>query len=185
MNRGLRAVERTAREAVPALADFCFVHVVGGGGITCVAGTHATREGRRTMRALMRLHRIRPDDRVSAVAQVVRTRRPLVRVGIRPDVDTKVRANSVGELHRRLDPRSALVVPIVYDDAVLGTLSLCYSESGRSYAARHLSRAKRLAARIAAALMPDRLTNAARRLRPATRDARQGTASGRRLASRD
>src|SRR5215216_1405291 len=139
MIHGLRAVERTAREAVPALADFCFVHLVAGRGITCIAGTHATREGRRTLRALMRRHRIRPDDRVSAVAQVVRTRQPLVRVDIRPDTDTNVRTNSVGALHRRLDPRSALVVPIVYNDALLGTLSLCYSESGRSYAARHLS----------------------------------------------
>jgi GAF domain-containing protein len=60
----------------------------------------------------------------------------------------------VTELHRRLAPTSALVVPIVHDTRVLGALSLCYSHSGRAYAARHVAAAERLAARIARSLFP-------------------------------
>jgi GAF domain-containing protein len=148
-----RAIERAARDAVPTFADFCLVHLVAGRTIKCVAGTHATRGGGRDVRALMKRHRIRQDDRDSTVAQVVRTQRAMLRKEIYPEASNRIRTG-VGELHRRLATTSALVVPIVRHGAVLGAISLCYSHSGRAYAARHLAAAQRLADRIAAALVP-------------------------------
>ena len=149
-----RAVTRIAREALPGLADFCLVHVVTGRSIRCVAGAHSNAGGRRHMRALMETHRIRPDDPDSTVAYVVRSRRVTLRRKIRPDEPEPTRSGGVAELHRRLAPTSALVVPIVCDGAVFGALSLCYSHSGRSHSARQRAPAEGLAARIAAALVP-------------------------------
>lgn len=150
-----RAIERAVREAVPTLADFCLVHVLAGRGIRCVAGAHSTREGQRDIRALMKVHRIRPDDRDSTVAQVVRTRRATLRREIPAEIPGRARPGVVTALHRRLAPTSALVVPIVHDGKVIGALSLCYSHSGRAYAARHVAAAERLSSRIARNLVPD------------------------------
>jgi GAF domain-containing protein len=181
-----RAIERTARAAVPSLADFCLVHLVAGRGITFIAGAHATRAGRRHIRALMRTHRIRPDDPDSTVAQVVRTRRPTLRTTIFPDLNERnVRTGGIADLHRRLAPTSALVVPILRDGTVLGAVSLCYSQSGRSYGARHLPSAERLASRIAEVLTPGARTKASLGLRAAARHARQSTTMRRRVAARN
>ena len=163
----MKAVERTARDAIPNIADFCLVHVVDGTSIPCVAAHHISREKQTRLRALMRSLRIRRNDLVSSVAQVIRTKRPLLRTRVYEDPSAALRRTGktrpgrgqVTELHRRLAPCSVLVVPIMAGSAVLGALSLCYSESRRSYATRHLGPAKRLALKIANALKPrDRIS---------------------------
>jgi GAF domain-containing protein len=179
---GTRAIARAAREAIPNLADFCLVHLVAGNALTCVAGAHSTPGGTRNMRALMKAQRIALDDRFSTVATVVRTRRATIRRDIYPDDEA---AGQLSELQRKLAPTSALVVPIVTDRGVLGAISLCYSHSGRSYAARHLALAKRLALRLAETLTPRQPADAAHGLRAAARHARQGTTLRRRVAARN
>jgi GAF domain-containing protein len=181
-----RAVERTARQAVPALADFCLVHLVSRGAITGVAAAHGTRDGVRLVRALMRTYRIAPSDPDSAVAYVIRTRRPLLRTAIQMDTAVARRADGrIAELHRLLATRSALVMPIRARDGVLGTLTLCYSHSGRSYARGDMAAAARVAARIASALVPAGPPHGSLGLRPAARNARQGPTGRRRLAARN
>ena len=149
-----RTVQRLAREAIPTLADFCLVYQLTGRLLRAIAAVHVTRQGSRDVRALMKAYRIKLDDRVSTVAQVVRSRRPIVRTEIRPDAG-KGSAGSVAHLHLRLATRSALVVPIVHEDVVLGAVSLCYSRSSRSYEARHIAMAERFAMRVASALLPE------------------------------
>jgi GAF domain-containing protein len=175
-----RRIERAAREAVPTLADFCFVHLVAGRAIRCVAGAHSTRGGSRDMRALIKVHRIRLDDHDSTVALVVRSGRATLRREIRPEVPGRARPGGVSELHRRLAPTSALVVPIAHGSRVIGALSLCYSHSGRTYAVRHVAAAERLAARVARLL--SRPTIAPLGLRQPVRTAIQGASARRRLA---
>ena len=177
------AVQRSARHAVPALADFCLVHLVCGRTIRCVAGAHATRPGARAIRELMTTHRIRLNDRDSTVAHVVRSGRATLRTEIHQDPDT-ARAGVVAALHRRLAPTSALVVPIVHGGAVLGALSLGYSHSGRSYAARHVASARRLATHIAGVLLPPTGIDAAMGLRAAAH-AGHTSALRRRVAARN
>ena len=144
------AIERTVREAVPLLADFCLVHLVRGAAIPCVAAVHVSRSGQSLLRTLMRRHSIRRDDLVSSVAHVVRTHRPLLRPRLKQEQGEQTHTSQITELHRRLAPCSVLVVPITTQRAVLGALSLCFSESGRSYSRRHVAPARRIAARIAA-----------------------------------
>jgi hypothetical protein len=174
-------IERIARESVPAVADFCLVHLVAGRSIRCVAAVHSTRGGGRDMRALMKTHRIRCDDRDSTVAHVVRTRRATLRTGISLEMPARPRAGGVADLHRRLAPTSALVVPIVGGAAVLGALSLCYSHSGRAYNARQIPSAQRLASRIADALIPGSPVSGPLGLRAPGRHAAQGTFVRRRV----
>jgi GAF domain-containing protein len=180
-----RAIERSARQTIPATADFCLVHVACGRTIRCVAGVHSTRQGLRVIRALMKTHRVHPDDRDSTVAHVMRTRRATLRTEIHPDVPDTTRAGSIADLRRQLAPTSALVVPILHGTRVLGALSLCYAHSGRSYTSRHVASAERLAARIADVLVPAARMDAAPALRAATGHARQGTIVRRRAAPRN
>jgi GAF domain-containing protein len=148
-----RTVQRLAREALPALADFCLVYQLAGRTLRAIAAVHVTRQGSRDVRALMKAYRIKMADRVSTVAQVVRTQRPILRTEIRADAG-KGKPGSVTSLHLRLATRSALVVPIVRDGTVLGAVSLCYSRSGRTYDGRHIASAERFARRVAGALLP-------------------------------
>ena len=184
----LATVRRVVREAVPGLADFALCYLSSASTIHCVAAAHATAGGTRLLRALMRAYRVRRGDRDSTVAQVIRSARPIVRTDIALDMATpRAPANAretVAALHQRLATRSALAVPVIGDGAVLGALTLCYSDSARSFSARDVPIAMRLAARIGHALT-DRSSDATVRLRSATGDARQGTTLRRRVAARN
>lgn len=175
-------IERAARDAIPTLADFCLVHVVNGATIPCVAGAHVSRQGQMHVRALMRSRGIRRNDLVSTVAHVVRTRRPILRTHVAAEPREAIHKGGIAELQHRLAPRSVLVVPIAEGAVILGALSLCYSESGRSYSERHLKPAHRMAARIAGLLAAARRARV--RVHAAIRDARQRATSRRRIAPR-
>jgi GAF domain-containing protein len=130
----------------------------------------------------------RRDDAGSTVAQVIRTGHPILRSDIPAEslrLSTGVKADPVADLHRRLATRSVLAVPIRLGERVLGAVSLCYSDSGRSYVARDVPAATRLAMRIARVLTSVRVPDATVGLRPAARHPRQGTTIRRRVAARN
>ncbi len=187
-----RSVQRIARQCVPGLADFCLVHVIAGTSMPCVAGAHTTSDGKRQIRALLRSHRVARDDPHSTVAQVVRTKRPMLRIGIQPDTLQRRGPDNDGaiaELHRLLGPRSALVVPIMATtsggEAVLGALTLCYSHSGRSYGPGDIPAATRVAGHVARALEPADPSAQSQRARSSARTPGQGTIVRRRAPLRD
>ena len=177
-----RVIDRAAREALPRLGDFCLVHVATPRTLRCVSACHCKTHFSRDMRTLVSARPIRRDDLVSTVAAVVRSRKPALRTGIYHD-DAAVARSTVARLHRKLAPTSALVVPLVSDGVVLGALSLCYSQSGRSHARHQVPIAERLAARLAAVLIA--AGHAASRLHAAARHAREGRSLRRRLAARN
>jgi GAF domain-containing protein len=181
-----RAVDRAARQAFPQLADFCLIHVAAPRTLRCVVAAHRVPTFSRDMRALVAAPRIRRDDLSSTVACVVRSGKPALRTEIRPEIysdDERLHRRGVTRIQQRLAPTSALVVPVLGEGIVLGTVSLCYSHSGRTHGPQHVPLAERFAARIAAALVA--ASNAASRLRSAARHARQRRTVRRRLASRD
>jgi GAF domain-containing protein len=177
-----RRANLAARGAFPRLADFYFIHVATPRTLRCVAAGHRAREFAREMRAMVGTRPIRRDDLSSTAASVVRSGKPALRRGIYRD-DERARRSASAVLQRRLAPTSALVVPVMRDHEVVGTLSLCYSHSGRSHGPQHVPLAQRLAARIGAALTA--ASHAASRLRTAARNARQTTAIRHRMGSRD
>jgi GAF domain-containing protein len=185
----LTAIRRLVRGAVPALADFSLFYIPHGSIISCVACAHSTPTGARVLRAFVRAYHLRRNDRGSTVAEVIRTARPIVRKDIAVEFEaSRFSPNQreiVAKLHRRLAARSAIVVPVLGRGSVFGALTLCYSQSDRSYGARDVHAATRLAARIAGALTGDQGVDATVRLRAAARDARPGSPLRRRVAARN
>lgn len=145
-------LKRLAQLAVPGLADFCFVFLVDGETVRCEAFAHVSDRGERLLRELNRIYRITANDPCSDVAQVLRSRRPVIRTDIQRETEPLRRSPRVLQLHRRLAARSALAVPIVAGDMLLGVLALCMSESGRRYTAREVPWFERLAAKVGRAL---------------------------------
>ncbi len=120
-----RTIDRLVAALVPRSADFCLVHVIARGSIRAVAGAHATPDGLRVLRSLMRSYRISPQDGASGVASVIRTGRPLLRTAIQIDAAVAHRRDARAlELHRQLAPRSALVVPIQTPVGIAGAMTL-------------------------------------------------------------
>ena len=151
-----RELDTMVRRLVPEAADFCLVHVVSRGTIRAVTWAHSRPEGDRLLRALTRRYRISPNDGASGVASVLRTQRPLLRTAIQIDVAVARRGDAAAaEIHRQLAPRSALVVPIATSAGILGALTLCFSQSGRTYSARHVPAAVKIAIRMARTLVPE------------------------------
>jgi hypothetical protein len=179
-----RTIHGIARRAVPALADFAMVFLVAGRSIVCTASAHVSPAGDRLLRALRRIYKVPRHDLHSTVAQVIRTGRPSLRIGIQSDGLPAARG-SVADIHQRLACRSALVLPIWIGSTVVGAVTLCYAGSGRTYAPADIAGAQRVARQVARTV-PSALTNAATpRLRAAAGDARRHTAIRRRLAARN
>ena len=179
-----KTIQRIARGAVPALADFAVVFVVAGRSIVGIASAHVSPDGQKLLRSLLRIYRIRRDDLHSTVAQVVRTGEPSLRRSILVESLPDVPRGGIADLHRRLACESALVLPIHVGQAVTGAVSLCYAGSGRTYAPADLAGARRIARDIER-MTPPPLPHAAPGLRPATGDARRRTAVRRRVAARN
>jgi GAF domain-containing protein len=151
LGRAAIVLKRLARSFVPSLADFCFIHITDNDLLRCAASAHATREGRRVVHELARIHRILRSDPASTVAQVVRSGRPQLRNEIAIDPDPRL-SRGVAQAHRQLAPRSAIVAPLRSRADVLGALTLGYAKSGRRYNPHDVSIVERLAREIASYL---------------------------------
>jgi GAF domain-containing protein len=177
-------LERVARTAVPALADFCLIYLLEGDNLACVASAHRTHAGDRLLRALIKVYKIRRTDPDSTVAQVVRSGRPSLRGDIRPERPTTqprfTALARVFNIHQQLAVRSALVLPIEGRAGVIGAIGLSFSESGRRYKPADITVGEQIAQRIALALDNARLAasqrqqaSLGRRARPALTRLRQ------------
>jgi len=139
-----RVLQRLARSFVPALADFCLIHLVERRHLRCIASAHSTRQGQRLVRLLAGNTPIPCDDPLSTAAHVVRTGRVQIRSEIMSDVGVPCRSG-VARALRRLAPQSAMVIPLIGRGPALGAITLCYADSGRRYTAQHTRSAKRVA----------------------------------------
>ncbi|MEX2395298.1 MAG: SpoIIE family protein phosphatase, partial [Actinomycetota bacterium] len=151
-------MERFASLAVPALADWCAVHVVDKVGTPqSLAVAHVDPEKVKAARELQEQY---PPDQSSdtGVYGVIKTGTPLLLTEI-PEtmvVDTAQNEHHL-QLLRDLDLRSAIVVPITAREHVLGAITLIGAESGRRYTERDVRRAEELANRAAYAIDNARL----------------------------
>jgi serine phosphatase RsbU (regulator of sigma subunit)/PAS domain-containing protein len=142
-------LSRLARMVVPILADWCVVHVLEEGELRLVAMEH---EDGSKLSLAKRMELLFPIDlsEETGAAAVVRAAAPLLFEDITDDLLTKAARNDEHlEQLRSFGLRSAMVVPLVCRDRVLGTLTLVSAESGRRYTKEELRRAEDLAARVA------------------------------------
>lgn len=141
-----------ARLAVPALADWCAVHIVEDGRLHALAVAHVDPAKISLARQLQ--ERYPPDpDAPAGSPKVARTGVSELYAEITDDV---LVASARDEEHlrimRALQLRSALVVPLTHQGRVLGTITLIHAESGRRYGKQDLSMAEDLARRAAVAI---------------------------------
>ena len=146
-----------ARVIVPQLADWCAVHIVENGEARQLAVAHVDPKKVEFARELN--HRYPPRaDAPTGVPNVLRTRRPEVYAEVTDDM---LVAGAVDAEHlrisRELGLESALIVPMLSGEDVIGALTLVSAESGRRYSERDLPLATELARRAAIAVEHARL----------------------------
>jgi serine phosphatase RsbU (regulator of sigma subunit)/PAS domain-containing protein len=143
-------LDRLAHLAVPTLADWCSIHLVDEEG-TPVQLAVAHSDPSLVELAKEVQTRYPPDPRVdTGVHGVVRSRSPLL-LGEIPDelINEGAQDEEHLALLQRLGLRSAMVVPIICRDRVLGAISLVAAESDRRFTSEDLARAMELAGRAA------------------------------------
>lgn len=146
------ALSCTARLAVPTLADWCFVDVVGGEGgdeadihRLAVAHAEAAERTEGLARELQYHYPLNPDA-PHGTPKTLRTGRPEI---VAEMTDELLQAIARDAEHlavlRNLQPRSYICVPLRVRRQLIGSLGLVITESGRRYEQRDVSMAEGLA----------------------------------------
>jgi PAS domain S-box-containing protein len=149
------ALREVARAAVPAVADWCTVHVLEDDRLEQVAITHVDPHKLMYAEELQRRY---PPAAHTAATEVVRKGKPQLAREISEEM---IRAATVDELHfgliNELGLRSFMSVPLIVRDRILGTITFATAESGRLYDESDLGFAEELGRRAAAAVENARL----------------------------
>lgn len=146
------ALSCTARLAVPTLADWCFVDVVGGEGgdeadihRLAVAHAEAAERTEGLARELQYHYPLNPDA-PHGTPKTLRTGQPEI---VAEMTDELLQAIAQDAEHlavlRNLQPRSYICVPLRVRRQLIGSLGLVTTESGRRYEQRDVSMAEDLA----------------------------------------
>jgi serine phosphatase RsbU (regulator of sigma subunit)/PAS domain-containing protein len=149
-------LRRVARLAVPDLADWCMVDVLGENGLERVAVAHAD-PGRAELAAALQGIVVDPTGTVGP-ARVARTGRS----ELHPTVDAEhVRNAALNPIHHRLltqlGVRSAASVPMTVRGQRIGVITLSTAESGRTLGPEQLTVLEELGRRAAVAVDSARL----------------------------
>jgi len=156
-----RTLARVAELAVPRLADWCAVHVVGEDGKPQqVAVTHADSEKLRFAQEIGARFPP-PSDAPRGVAEVIRTGRS----ELIPHIGEELLARTAQseehlQLLRKLALRSGIIVPLTTGVHVLGAITFVFAESGRTYDEAALGFVEELGRRAATAVENARLYGA-------------------------
>jgi PAS domain S-box-containing protein len=151
-------LQRVAQLAVPQIADWCRVDVVGErGGIERVAVHHADPAKLVLAQRLDSVYRPKLDD-PTGVPEVIRTGEALIVTDIQPDA---LAAYAHGpehlELLRAIGARAVIIVPMVGATGAIGAITLVSSESIRRLSPGDLALAERLGRRAGTAVENARL----------------------------
>jgi PAS domain S-box-containing protein len=148
-------LEAVARAAVPAVADWCAVHVVEGGVLRQLALAHVDEQKLVFAEELQRRY---PPNEDGPAADTIRSGKPQL---VPELTDEMLRSAARDELHldliRELGLRSYIGVPLVARDRIFGSITLATAESGRRYDEMDLVFAQELGRRAAMAIENARL----------------------------
>jgi len=154
-----KTLERITQLAVPQLADWCTVDLVGvDGQLRTVTLAHRDPSKLEAARKLMEKYPARPDAPFGAPA-VIRTGRAQMSAEIPDDLLVAISHDAEHlEILRELGLTSYIVVPIAAQDRVFGALSLATgSAPGRRYGASEFATAEHLGRRAGLAIQNARL----------------------------
>jgi PAS domain S-box-containing protein len=147
-----------AQLAVPRLADWCLIEIVGDDGkIEQAANVHADAEKARLTVELRR--RYPPEATPKAgVMHVLRKGQPLFAPAVTEELLAQAASDRAHlDLLRALGLRSGMVLPIKIRDGTVAVLSLFHGDSGRRYVADDLTFAEEVARRAGIAIENARL----------------------------
>lgn len=145
-------LKKVARLAVPTFADWCAIDVVDDGRLRRVAVAHV--DPAKVQLATDLAERYPPDrDAARGAWQVMRTGRSELIADITDEmIDLGAVDAEHAQMIRALQLRSALTVPLVARDRVLGVITWVAAESGRRYTSEDVALAEELATRAAVSL---------------------------------
>ena len=128
---------------VPALCDWCLIHLLDGSQLKSAAVAHTDLENARRAPDYRQKYPTNPDA-TADVWRVIRTGEPILREQVAEAALLKnVPEAEPSQSLKDAGPCSLLLVPITVREQVSGTLSLIAAESGRRYDAQDLSLAPR------------------------------------------
>jgi PAS domain S-box-containing protein len=159
-------IARVAQLAVPRIADWCVVHLVGDDqAVHQVALAHSDPRKVALARRLQLDHP--PDPNAERGAQaVIRSGRADLMTEVPPDlIEGLARNDRERRLLARFQIRSYLSVPLVWEGRTLGAMTFIGAESGRRFTEVDLGFAQDVADRAAAAIQRARLFRDADRFR--------------------
>ena len=158
-------LEQLGRLVVPELAEIAVVDVLEESGtIKTAVAAAVDPEWARAVEAMRYEHPLSLES-AHPVAQVLRTGRPSLQVAMTADFQRTIAEGPQHyELMRRLRYHSAIVVPLVARQRVLGTLSLLRTEGSESFSEGDMVLPADLARRAALAIDNARLFEATREL---------------------
>jgi serine phosphatase RsbU (regulator of sigma subunit) len=145
-------VAEVGRLLVPRFADWCTVQLLRDGQLETVSVQHRDPATTAWARTLMDAFPTRMDS-PTGTANVVRTGRSEIYPFIPAElIETSATSPDHLALLRRLGLTSAIIVPLVGRDGVVGTLTLIHAESGRRYNDEDFPFLEAVADRVAVAL---------------------------------
>ncbi|HEX2032362.1 MAG TPA: PAS domain S-box protein [Actinomycetota bacterium] len=151
-------IDGLAALAVPRLADWCVIQMIGEGGIVeRTVVRHSDPERRRWAQEFV--DALPPREvRATPLREVLATGKPLLLPRIsEAQLREAASDDETLEVVRRMDLRSGIVVPLLGRDRPLGLLILVAGESGRIYGVEDLGVAEEVAGRASQALESARL----------------------------
>jgi signal transduction histidine kinase len=148
-----RLLADLARLCVPAIADFCSIHIVDpGGGIRGLATAHYDPTQAEAVLGLVHAYQYRVDG-PGDVPEVIRSQKPMLIPSLdRAAVLAAAPNDAVRELVKRVGPTAFLCVPLIARGRVLGAMSFTMTDSGRDFSHDDLDLAMELARRSAVAM---------------------------------
>jgi PAS domain S-box-containing protein len=153
-----QTLQRVARLAVPQIADWCAVDLLGERGeIERVAVHHADPERLALAERLQSAYRPTLQESVG-VSEVIRTARAFIATEIPPDaLAAYARDEEHLELLREIGATAVIIVPLVGASGTIGAITLVSSDSIRRLTEADLALAERLGRRAATAVENARL----------------------------
>ena len=150
-------IARIARLAVPRLADWCGVDLVGpSGALDQIAVAHVDPARVELARALRERYPPRPDAE-TGVGAVIREGRSELVSEIPADLVDGIPDPELRRITRELELRSYMCVPLITGGTTIGAITFVGAESGLRYTTDDLPLAEELAGRAAAAIANARL----------------------------
>jgi PAS domain S-box-containing protein len=169
-------LDRVAQIAVPEVADWCTVDLLNPDGtISRLPIAHA--DPAMAVRARQLQHYYPDPQGENPIAQVLKTGQSILVTQLSDELLQKATRDAEHlKIVRSLNPKSAMVVPLIARQQILGTLSLATAESGRRYSTADLSLAEDLARRAALAIDNARLYRATQEAQRTTEQTANRTA---------